>query len=127
MAEALAPADLEAVVVGLLAGPVSTKIPNPRPAEFTRVTRAGGAPINLVQSNARLLVECFADDSVSAFDRARAAWAALWAAQRSTVGGAWIARVEMTEPVNFPDDITGLARYQFVAQLTASLTPVEVP
>ena len=64
MAEVLSPVDVEAVAVGLLPGPVSTRVPNPRPDEFTRVTRAGGNPINLVQSNVRLLdVECqFTDD-----------------------------------------------------------------
>lgn len=117
----LAPADVEALAHAILPPPAGTRLPNPRPAEFTRVTRAGGSTVNLVLSAPRLLVECWAPTSTAAFDRAREAWAAFHAIEGTTVAGVWVARVELTEPVNFEDPSTTSPRYQFVAQLTTAL------
>lgn len=119
----LVPADVEAAMVTLLPG-AHTRVPPTRPAEFTRVSRAGGNERNIVQSDVRLLVECFAADSVAAFARAARAWGLIKAAEGTTVGGVWISRAEMTEPVNYPDQTTRQARYQFVAQLTTSLQEI---
>lgn len=126
---ALAPPDVESAVVATLTGvadSVATRVPNPRPVTAVRVTRAGGQGRNLIQSDARILVECWADDTTTAFDIARMAYARLWAAQDSFLGDVWVTRIEFTEPVNFPDPNTKQARYQFIAQLTASLTDVDL-
>lgn len=115
-----APADVEAVVVSLLDGPCGTHVPSPRPADFTRVQRQGGSRTNLILSAPRLFVECWGATEVAAFDRAADAWSALAAAEGSNVAGVWIARVELTELVNFPDD-DGKPRYTFTAGITTSL------
>lgn len=120
---ALAPVDVEAALVSALASPVSTRVPNPRPASFTRVTRTGGDQRNLVQSDVQVLVECWGPDEASAFGRARSAWAVLWASRGSFLApGVWVSRAELTEPVNFPDPDTASPRYQFVARLTTGLS-----
>jgi hypothetical protein len=123
----LAPVDIEAEVVTLLDAAlpvdVSTRLPNPVPgAGAVRVTRAGGNARNLMQSDPRLLVECFAADSVTAFNLARLAYAHLWATYGTT--DTWGGRASLTEPVNFPDPSTKGARYQFVAQILTNLTEV---
>lgn len=131
MTELLGPVDVEAAVVSLLDGAMSanvaTAVPNPRPASggYLRVTRAGGGQRNLIQSDPRVLIECWHDDEVAAFDLARHAWALLWAAQDSFMtADVYVTRVESTEPVNFPDPDTDSPRYQFLTTLTTSLTEV---
>jgi hypothetical protein len=125
----LAPVDIEGAVVTMLndalAAPVATRVPNARPAEFVRVTRTGGQSRNLVQSDARVLVECWAADGVAAFGLARMAYAHLWASADSFIADdVWVGRVDLTEPVNFPDPDTDSPRYQFLATLTTSLVEV---
>ena len=130
MTELLGPVDVEAAVVSLLDGStsanVATAVPNPRPTGgYVRVTRAGGGQRNLIQSDSRLLIECWHDDEVSAFDLARRCWALLWAAQDSFISaGVYATRIDSGEPVNFPDPDTGSPRYQFLSTLTTSLTEV---
>lgn len=125
-----APPDIEGAVVTLLdagtSADVSTAVPNPRPAgPMIRVTRAGGSGRNLIQSTPRVLVECWDADEVAAFNLARLAYARLWAAADSfLVPGVYVTRIELTEPVNFPDPDTDQPRYQFIAALTTSLTEV---
>src|SRR5215510_8938301 len=112
---AIAPVDIESVVCGYLAPYlgvlVSTRVPNPdpdpMPKSWVRVTRAGGQPRNLVQTDIRLLVECWAVSETDAFDLARWAYAYLWAAQYQTLGlpdtPVHVMAVGFSEPVNFPD------------------------
>lgn len=122
----LAPVDIESEVYVLLDGvldaDVATKVPNPRPDKFVRVTRAGGQGRNLVQSDPRLLIECWAPDSVSALNLARMAYAHLWAHYGSS--SVWGGRASLTEPVNFPDSETKSPRYQFIATITTNLAEV---
>lgn len=123
----LAPADAEAALVVFLPGPVSTRIPNPRPAAFTRVSRVGGDRQNLVQGVTRVLVECWGADDDTAFGRVQRAWGLLGAARQTYLAPTvWVTRVELTDPVNFPDPDTKSPRYQFVASLTLSLVPLEI-
>lgn len=112
------PVDVEGLLVGILPG-ASTRVPKQRPNDFTRVTRAGGTTLNIVQSRPRVLVECWGSTSEAAFARAATAYRAIADLARKTTAGVWVAEVELTEPVNFPDD--DRPRYQFVAQLTTSL------
>lgn len=126
----LAPVDIEAAVVTVLdagtSASVATKVENPRPAgPLIRVTRAGGIGVNLIQSAPRVLVECWDDDEVAAFNLARMAYAVLWAGADSYLAaGVYVTRIELTEPVNFPDPDTKKPRYQFVAALTTSLQEI---
>lgn len=128
MTTALAPADIEVALVAFLPG-AATHVPNPRPpGGFTRVTRAGGDRQNLIQGVTRVLVECFDPDEGAAFTRAQTAWAKLSVARQSYLAdGVWVTRVQLTDPVNYPDPETKLPRFQFIASLTLSLTPVEIP
>ncbi|HEY4268415.1 MAG TPA: hypothetical protein VGM94_09515 [Galbitalea sp.] len=132
MPDALAPADIEAAVVGLLdagmTSDVATEVPNPRPTDqrYVRVRVTGGNPANLIQSLPRVLVEVWAPDETTAFNDAQKAWALLWAAQHSFVDTVWVADVESSLPVNFPDPDTESPRYQFVTQIRASLQKVSV-
>ncbi|WP_067428530.1 hypothetical protein [Nocardioides jensenii] len=122
-----APPDIEAAVVTLLSShmTVATKVPNPRPAAHTRVTAAGGNERNLIQSDARVIVECWGADDTAALGLARLAYAVLWGGQDSFIApGVWVSQIQLTNPVNLPDPDTRSPRYQFVAQLTASLTEV---
>lgn len=129
--EALVPPDLEAAVVAhlspLLAAPVSTRVPNPTPPAWVRITRAGGQDRNLVQTDIRLLVECWAADEGAAFELARNVYAQLWAVQRSEVEGVVVMGIRFTEPVNFPDpNRPEQHRYQFIATCIASLQRLAV-
>lgn len=128
MTELLAPVDVEAALAEFLPGQVGTKLPNPIGGEFTRVTRSGGDRLNLVLVVTRVLVECWAPDEVAAFGRAQIAWGMLSQARQSFLApGVWVNRVQLTDPVNFPDPASKSARYQFIASLTLSLTPLEIP
>ena len=115
-------ADVEAALVSLLGPDAGTRVPNPRPAEWTRVTRAGGTRLNIVQSRPRILVECWGPSSVAAFGRIQECYRRLAACEGSAVGGVFVSEVVLDDPVNFPDPAYPKeARYQLVAQLTTSL------
>ena len=66
----LAPVDLEAAFVTFLNAeltpPVSTRVPNPRPASHVRVQVVGGTVDNIAFESPRLLVECWAATQVAA-------------------------------------------------------------
>lgn len=112
----LAPVDVEATVRSALLSlgvPVSTKVPNPRPAAFIRISRAGGLRANLVQEQPSVIVECWSDDSVQAFGLAASAWSAM----ESAFGP----ELDATSPVWFPDPDSTQARYQFTASPLVNL------
>lgn len=123
-----APVNLEAVAVAALQPlgvHVGTKVPNPRPTSLIRVgTVSGGIPARMVEAPL-LLVECWAVDSVAAFELARDAWALLVDLAKTFVAGAWVLSVDASRPVNFPDPLTNLPRYQFTA--TARVALEEIP
>lgn len=121
MAEIIAFRDPETWVVTFLKGrteradrTVATKAPKTG-TRYTRISRTGGASKNLVTDAPTILVECFADDTVTAEADARIDRALLLAAARlsddvtktTDVGG----------PSFLPDPDTNLPRYQFVVQL----------
>ena len=112
--------DVEALVVGyldpLMVPRVSTRIPNPRPAELVRVQRIGGVRQNLAQERPLLLVECWAASSVAAFDLAAQAWSLL-----DALDADWFADVNLSSPVNLPDPLSASPRYQFTASLVVNL------
>lgn len=93
--------------------PVSTLVPNPRPARFVRISRAGGSRQNIAQESALILVEAWADETVAAFDLAADAWAEISADFGDDAA--------LSSPVFFPDPDTTQYRYQFTATLFISL------
>lgn len=123
----MSPVDIEAAVVACLSDDagvdVATKIDTNRPNSCIRVTSLGGNPANLIQSTPRTLIECFAPTEGEAIALARLAYGLLWAAQNSWLDETtWVSEIGLTDPVNFPDPDTKLARYQFIATFRASLT-----
>lgn len=123
MAEQLAPPDVEAAAVTVLADladSVATRVPNLRPATVIRVTQQGDGERNLILNDVRLLVECWAGDSVAARALAKAAYGTIAGHRDSFMGSVWVGGIEFTGFVNFPDPDTDQPRYQFVAQLTIS-------
>jgi hypothetical protein len=71
-AEALVGTYLRANLGGV---PVSSKVPDPRPAEFVKAWRTGGAARNRVYGDAQITVECWAASKGRASEIARTAQA----------------------------------------------------
>lgn len=117
------PAKVEQALVAYLATPlgmpVSTRVPEPRPAQFIRVTRAGGAQRNLAQADSRILVECWGTTDALAWDAAERSWALLNVLDHTTLID--VGRVTLADPVNYPDSLSGSPRYQYIADLVVNL------
>ena len=120
------PVNVEAALVArlrsVLSVQVGTRVPSSRPDRFVVLSRAGGDRSNLVQSTPRVLVECWGTTDAAAWSLVQDAWAAVDAVDgEALTQGVWVARVDLTEPVNYPDDATASPRYQFIATLTVNL------
>jgi hypothetical protein len=122
----LAPVDLESAFVTFLNAeltpPVSTRVPNPRPASHVRVQVVGGTVDNIAFESPRLLVECWAATQAAAVALARQAWAQVQATRGTFVGAAFILSTNLSRPVGFPDPDTTSPRYQFTADLRVAMT-----
>ena len=119
------PVDVEGLLVGVLRpvvapSKVATKLPNPRPAQFVRVTRAGGARRNVAQSGSRVIVECWAASETDAWALCVAAYDALDDLDVDP-GELPFMSVDLSDPVNYPDTATGSPRYQFIATIITNL------
>ena len=118
--------DVEGLLVAcldpLLTPKVSTRIPNPRPAELVRVQRIGGTRQNIVQERPLILIECWGASSVSAFALASQVWGLIDALDDTTAQDAWFHAAELSSPVSLPDPSTASPRYQFTASLVIHLT-----
>lgn len=103
---------------GPLAGlgvPVVTRVLSPRPERFVRVIGVGGTD-GFALSRPRALIECWAhpDTPDAAYDLAVEAWAALRDTDHTEITpGLWIAEVQLTLPVDYPDTQSGSPRWQF--------------
>lgn len=112
--------DVEAMVGAFLRSqlpvPVSTKVPNPRPARFIRAWRTGGAASNRILERAQVTITCAAPNSVQASDDARDARSALLNGYTAMplVRGV----EEVTGPYFDPDPDTGSDRYSMTFILT---------
>ena len=102
---------------------VSTRVPNPRPASFVRVTRIGGSVLSIGQSRVRVLVECWGGTDAAAWALCATAWDAVWDSDEvpEIRPGVEVMDADLEEPVNFPDPASGSARYQFLASLVVNL------
>lgn len=114
--------DVVALVVSSLAlevdVPVVSRIPNPRPAEFIRVSRVGGTRRNQVTDAGLVVVEAWATSEADAADLGEAARSLVHSLEQTTVGGYWVRRVrEIGGLQSYPDGPTNTPRYQFTAQI----------
>jgi hypothetical protein len=108
--------DVEALVVAVLAAgfaaldeddlKVSTRVPNPRPAEFVKVICGGGLDETMVSEAAQITVEGWAKTEARAFELCDLARAIL-RAQDSDLRGAR----GFAYPQNLPDPVTDQVRY----------------
>lgn len=122
----LRPADVEAALIEYLAPlgvNVGTTVPNPAPAGFIRVSRTGGGRPNVIEERPTMLFECWAADSVAAFDLASSCWELVAAAGGSFIAaGVWCDDPDPSMPINFPDPTYETRnRYQFYAPMTFAL------
>ena len=108
--------DIEALFLEILApvGRVSTKVPNPRPDTFIRVSLAGGDGERFFDE-VSILVEAWAPDTVSASRLARVARHTLHRARFDVVDGWQFYGIDSAYPVYFPDEVS--ERYQFLANV----------
>lgn len=114
--------DVEAIVVAFLNGvvvpPVSTRVPNPRPAAFVRAWRTGGAATSRVLERAQITVQAWGSnsaDTVAASDLAQACRTALF---NEYTGMPLVRGVEEIAGLySDPDPATGIARYTFTVTL----------
>lgn len=111
--------DVEAMVGAFLRSrltvPVSTKVPNPRPARFVRAWRTGGTALNRVVELAQVTVTCAAANSIQASDDARAVRFAL---QNEYTAMPLVRGVEeVSGPYYDPDPDTGGDRYSMTFRL----------
>lgn len=108
--------DAEAAMVGWVADhtalPVSTRVPNPRPDRFVRVSRTGGPRTGRTLDVAQLTIEVWDLDSVAAATEAATIRAVVYDAAGRSVGGVQFARVEEASgPGNLPDPLSAHDRY----------------
>lgn len=111
--------DAEAMAVDFLNSistdsPASTKVPNPRPARFTRAWRTGGAALNRLVDEPIITVTCEAGDSVTASSDATAARNAFL---NGAVAMPLVRRVEVMNLYYDPDPDTNEDRYTFAVRL----------
>lgn len=91
---------------------VSTRVPNPRPAEFVRVLRVGGPQHNLVQDRPTLVIEAWATTESAAASLAELSRALIKSTAGTVIGGVMVYRVdEFGGPANHPDPDSAQARY----------------
>ena len=112
--EAILFPDAEGLLVtylaGLLTEPVSTKVPDPRPATFVTIFRTGGGPNGLVTDNPLLAYEAWAATEIAASNLAARVGAYLRAVD-VVDGTQFYGPVTVTGPINLPDPASGQARY----------------
>lgn len=122
MTEAIAFPDIEALLTRylpeLVGVPVVTKVPNPRPAAFVRVTRVGGARRDRVTDQPLVVVEAWAATEPAASTLGARAQAYVYALEQTSVDGDYVRAVREAGGLQFfPDPISETPRYQFTAQL----------
>lgn len=109
--------------------PVSSRVPDPRPAQFVQVRRVGGTPQPPVQDRARLDVRCWAPEEPDAMDLALTVRAAVWALSGTTLlGGVPVYSIdELLSPRQDDDDLTGTPRVWATYTLTVRADDVIQP
>ncbi len=96
---------------------VATKVPNPRPKKFVRISRIGGSRTNPVTDQATLLFECWAATDVDAEELANLVSDSLPSVIGHWFDGSFVRHWRLTfGPVDHPDE-SGQARFQFQGEL----------
>lgn len=127
----LAPPDIEQLLVAHLKrrlAPlhVGTKVPNPTPDAFIRVSSTGGTSRDIARLTMTVLFESWGARQGAASDNAARLWAEVVALDGEWLSeDVWVSRAHAAVPTNFPDRTTSLARYQFMASLLVNLIPLE--
>jgi hypothetical protein len=97
---------------------VASKVPNPRPNRFTRVSDGGGIRRNLAQNSPRLIIDSWDSGEVSAYSLHRLNRALIGALDGETIGDTLVSVVtEVGNPGLVYDPDTNLPRYQFTVEL----------
>lgn len=119
--------DVEAALVTYLtaelanhgrACPVSTQVPNPRPAEFVTIPRKGGTRQTLVSDAATIAVECYAATGALASTLAALVRGLIAALPGTVSGGVTFYRVgEFAGPAMLPDPVSEQSRYVYTASV----------
>jgi hypothetical protein len=118
---------IEAVVVAYLqaalaarsdTATVATKVHNPRPNRFVKVTAAGGAETALVLTDRTVIFECWDLAEPAAAFLAERSFAIMRASMRDHSEPRIRSVKVVGLPVSFPDPDTTLPRYQFTLSLT---------
>jgi hypothetical protein len=107
-------------VSGTFAGvKASTRVPNPRPAEFVRVLLVGGFEANLVTDVPRLAVEAWGNSKARAQSLAAKCRQDIGAAARDgAMGSVTLHRVNVvSRPQNLPDPESDMYRYTATYEL----------
>ena len=127
MAEVLVAGDVEAALVAHLDAatgiPWSTRVPNPRPAEFGRLQRLGGTRRSMILDEPMVGLWLWAGTSVRASELGRTTEGLLFALEGETIGGSFVYRVAPISGVQTtedPDTKTPLAL--LTVQITWRLT-----
>jgi hypothetical protein len=95
----------------LLTGPVSSRVPDPRPAVWTQVRRIGGPQVRPVRDQPRVDVISWALTDPAAWALADAARRAIHALKGTVLGGAVVYRIDETlGPKQLDDPTTGVPR-----------------
>ena len=114
--------DVEGIVIQLLAPTGvrrATKVPNPRPVEFVRVSVTGGSG-GLILDVPSVLVECWAGSTVRAGELAREARSLLIDSRFDVVSGWQVYGIDCAYPAYYPDETS--ERYQFPANVRVRRT-----
>lgn len=122
MAELVVYPDVESLLVWYLGAEfglrgemarVGTKVPNPRPNRFVRITAAGGGERAIVLSSRTVIFECWDTDDPAASALAELSYAIMRAAQWDAAVPTIRNVATVGAPASFPDPDTGTSRYQF--------------
>lgn len=100
---------------------VATRIPNPRPALLVRVGRVGGEQLNLIQERPVVLFECWAADDLASWQLAKKVWGLVQGRTILEIAGLELSGRSLSTPVNYPDPVSNLPRYQFTGTFTVDL------
>ena len=125
--EVITPVDIETAVKSYLTdeyadrgvtSPVSSRVPDKKPARFTVVNRAGGYRPGLVTDTARIEVACYGPTEDDAFDTASLTQGLVHAMQGLTVEGVVVSRVRTVGALaNRPHTPSLPPRYRFYVEI----------
>lgn len=101
-----------------VAGPVGTRVPEPRPDLFTVITRTGGPAQNKVTDGPLIVVERWATDQGAAMDGAQIVRGVLHDLPGVSLDGTPVYRVEEASgPQFFPDPESGHPRARLTVEV----------